>query len=278
MATFDLLTSGLSLPIEPGDDEKYAQKKCKRCGLYYTNAINGACYYHPGRYSEPKLLEGAMVGWSCCRSAGKIGPKIFELSVLNEKALEKNSKGCTKADLHQEDEQYTKIMRNFPLDTNAAKAAASLHVSNDTSTPHPGPPQEDEEFIYHQVQKEDTLMGLSLKYNVSTVDIQRVNRLMGSHDIWHLKTIKIPKRALSPHTKPPVPSPTPSRNTSRDVDPYKGAVEEFQRMTACTKDEARFYVSQAGGDLQMALMDYRSDAAYAASNKMPKNSGKKKLL
>jgi LysM repeat protein len=277
MTTFDLLTNGLKLPIEPGDDEKYAQKKCKRCGQYYTNATNSACYYHPGRYNEPKLMEGTMVGWSCCRSAGKMGPKIFELSVLNEKALDKNAKGCTKEDLHEEDQQYTRLMRNFPLDTAAAKAA-SAQISNDSSTPNPGPPQEDEEFIYHQVQKEDTLMGLSLKYNVSTVDIQRVNRLMGSHDICHLRTIKIPKRALSPHTKPPAPSPTPPRNTTRDFDPYKGAIEELQRLVGCNKDEARFYVSQAAGDLQMALMDYKSDAAYAASNKMPKNSNKKKLL
>ena len=46
---------------------------------------------------EPTGVD-AMVGWSCCRVSEKIKPPGMPLlTLLNDNALKKDSKGCTKA-------------------------------------------------------------------------------------------------------------------------------------------------------------------------------------
>lgn len=269
MTTVDQLLGFDTPKYSNQENLAHARKKCLRCGQYYTDATNRMCYYHPGRYTEPNVLSGSMSGWSCCREAGKMGPKFFEFSILNEDAMQKNSKGCTKADFHTEDENYSKIISNFPFDLNAEKEREN--AKNIDTTPKPADSiSEDDQFIYHPVQKEDTLMGISLKYNVPMVDIQRVNRLMGSQNIWHLKTIKIPK------TKDSKATPLFMSPKNLTVDPLEGPIAEFQRVVGCSKEEASFYVSEAGGDVEMALIDYKADSEFAASNRMRKN--KKKWL
>lgn len=54
-------------------------------------------------YTEPRsVMQGATVGWSCCRSAGKIHPLgMPALTVVNEVAMKKDAPGCRQARKYQ---------------------------------------------------------------------------------------------------------------------------------------------------------------------------------
>lgn len=107
---------------------------------------------------------------------------MFHLSVLNDEAFQKNSKGCrsagnlffcyliSKKDKHLEDKKYTETMSNFPFDVNAAKQ----FIDTQSKKPEPTPDgktkeetKEDTEFYHHKVSSTDTLVGVALKYNIS---------------------------------------------------------------------------------------------------------------
>lgn len=86
-----------------------------RCGQYFTKAENtGPCFYHPGHWREPSPHAGALVGWSCCAVAGFVDEYNL-LSIMNQNAMNKDSKGCTEAQQHEEDPDYTRATSVFPF-------------------------------------------------------------------------------------------------------------------------------------------------------------------
>eukprot|EP01106_Pelomyxa_sp_JSP_P003306 TRINITY_DN1498_c0_g1_i11.p1 TRINITY_DN1498_c0_g1~~TRINITY_DN1498_c0_g1_i11.p1 ORF type:complete len:162 (-),score=15.84 TRINITY_DN1498_c0_g1_i11:651-1136(-) len=52
------------------DARQVMQRRCARCKQYYTNSdADPTCWFHPGHFVEHKsVMQGASVGWSCCRS------------------------------------------------------------------------------------------------------------------------------------------------------------------------------------------------------------------
>ncbi|CAN0888307.1 LysM and putative peptidoglycan-binding domain-containing protein 1 [Linum grandiflorum] len=75
-------------------------------------------------------------------------------------------------------------------------AATSVHSSPTTS------PVSRRGFIEHSVSKFDTLAGVAIKYGVEVADIKKKNGLVTDHQMFALKTLRIPL----PGRHPPSPS------------------------------------------------------------------------
>eukprot|EP01114_Cavostelium_apophysatum_P008056 TRINITY_DN2031_c0_g1_i3.p1 TRINITY_DN2031_c0_g1~~TRINITY_DN2031_c0_g1_i3.p1 ORF type:complete len:480 (-),score=125.36 TRINITY_DN2031_c0_g1_i3:321-1760(-) len=161
-----------------------------------------------------------------------------------------NSIGCTVCDHHAEDAAYSAIITQFPIrsDVEAAsepsirvlpeqllarKGIAGYKKTLDETPTSPklgpkvaeerpkspseeNPAENDEkppEFFVHMIQKEDTLVGLSLKYSIPVPILQRVNHLSGANllQISHMKSIRIPTNGKY------IPSQTIRPPTKRDI-------------------------------------------------------------
>jgi len=246
------------------EEKLYSQKRCMKCRQYYIEAENGECKYHSGVYTaHTNALQGTEVGWSCCRIKEYIGPTIYDtklFSVLNDDALNKNGKGCKTAAKHTEDAVYTEATANFPFDLNAAKQAA-LERSKSSSNSTPAIKSEtektkgsedktddNEKFIKHNVVEGDTLVGISLKYNVPVPTLQRANRLT-SHQIFHKKSLVIPLAA-----------------TPADVIPQDNlkseALRKFQKQTGASREETQLYLDEHNYNLEEALSHWEKDSKW----------------
>eukprot|EP01025_Chloroclados_australasicus_P000183 TRINITY_DN1008_c0_g1_i1.p1 TRINITY_DN1008_c0_g1~~TRINITY_DN1008_c0_g1_i1.p1 ORF type:complete len:398 (-),score=29.10 TRINITY_DN1008_c0_g1_i1:641-1699(-) len=56
--------------------------------------------------------------------------------------------------------------------------------------------EEDDNYIFHKVQKHDTVMSLAIKYNVSVLDLRRANNLLSDQSMYAKDKLLIPKKAL----------------------------------------------------------------------------------
>src|SRR5690348_857138 len=79
------------------------------------------------------------------------------------------------SDAHWEDEQYTKLLQQFPFNAEVAKKQLQHEKAEDSAigtTPQVSTKDipNDPNFIPHIIKEGDTLVGLALKYGV-TVDI-----------------------------------------------------------------------------------------------------------
>ncbi|CAN1255074.1 LysM and putative peptidoglycan-binding domain-containing protein 1 [Linum perenne] len=79
---------------------------------------------------------------------------------------------------------------------NANATTPSKHNGSGTSTnnssPTSSPVSRARGFIEHQVSKFDTLAGVAIKYGVEVADIKKKNGLITDHQMFALKTLKIP--------------------------------------------------------------------------------------
>jgi len=73
-----------------------------------------------------------------------------------------------------------------------------------------------EKFFEHPVTGQETLMGISLKYDVPISEIQRANRLGNSFQIFHLRTLLIPKKSTSIKATENLPNSPPQEQVPRD--------------------------------------------------------------
>eukprot|EP01023_Acetabularia_acetabulum_P010625 TRINITY_DN14838_c3_g1_i1.p1 TRINITY_DN14838_c3_g1~~TRINITY_DN14838_c3_g1_i1.p1 ORF type:complete len:315 (+),score=38.41 TRINITY_DN14838_c3_g1_i1:129-1073(+) len=71
-------------------------------------------------------------------------------------------------------------------------------LSNDEEEPQQTWKQDEmnEDFLIHKVQKQDTLMSLAVKYNVTVQDLKRANNLLSDLSIYTKDSLLIPKKAL----------------------------------------------------------------------------------
>jgi len=178
-------TSG-KLPVLNGSNELQnmgsgdgnSVKCCKICRRLYKEEENSewACKYHRGKYqaSAPFTSFGSLKRWSCCF-----------------KEIE-NSEGCT-AGRHQEDRRVTGILNTFNTVSNSEeKNLESPRTPEKSPQKVPKIPEKRIGQVKHEVQKDDTLQSLALKYNVTLEAIRKANKLF-SDQIFARKFLIIPE-------------------------------------------------------------------------------------
>jgi len=74
---------------------------------------------------------------------------------------------------------------------------ASLHYKKSEEHGSPGRRQPPDTTIQCDIQPKDTLLSLSLKYNVPIAELKRVNNILTDQGFYALKRIKIPVRPYS---------------------------------------------------------------------------------
>eukprot|EP01114_Cavostelium_apophysatum_P018302 TRINITY_DN5637_c0_g1_i2.p1 TRINITY_DN5637_c0_g1~~TRINITY_DN5637_c0_g1_i2.p1 ORF type:complete len:169 (-),score=34.19 TRINITY_DN5637_c0_g1_i2:79-585(-) len=99
------------------EEKLYSQKKCKRCFNFFSDASTEACYYHPGTFVESYHPSAAKdIGWTCCRVKDYIQISNVPIcSLINEKAMQRNAKGCEVSEKHQEDPSFSRSISSFPF-------------------------------------------------------------------------------------------------------------------------------------------------------------------
>jgi LysM repeat protein len=105
--------------------------------------------------------------------------------------------------------------------------------------------------IEHLVMPDDTLQGICLRYNTSTLDVKRRNYL-SSNAISHLRILKI---AVKPYTSFKV------QLASEDV-----ILQKFQNATHEQVTESRLYLEESGYDLDKALHAWKLDEEWVKAN------------
>ncbi|KAH3744930.1 hypothetical protein Pelo_13656 [Pelomyxa schiedti] len=249
------------------------RRRCVRCHQYYSLGDKDlTCFYHPGQFVEPKsCMQGTMVGWTCCRYGDEfnffVDHPMAKIKVLKADATDRNCRGCRVADTHLEDTAYTNIMSSFPFDSQGAimqraqEQAASTKTATPTSptTPSliPPPPTTTDEYIAHTVLPSDTLEGLAVRYSVTAGAIQRANRLP-NRDIFHLKTLMIPRNGNGP-----VP---PPRAPVLIEDPRIAQRKRFMLQFAVTQQEATYYLEMTEYNFDKAAEEFKADVKWEASN------------
>lgn len=139
----------------------------------------------------------------------------------------------------------------LPARSGAAEIAAATGIAAAT----------DDEYIYHPVDKRDSLMAISLRYGISVADLKLVNNLP-TENLAAVRTLKIPRDRARVVIAP--------ATTSED-----GKSAKVRRLIALaigrvpgerlSEPEARFYLEDAGWDVDAALALWRRDEDFDAS-------------
>lgn len=120
-------------------------------------------------------------------------------------------------------------------------------------------PTKDPLILDHLVLPSDTLNGICLRYNVSAVEIRRLNNFSGSQ-IQFMKTLRIP---VGPNA------------LQKDIQPDHSRilVQQFRNATGEGTIETQFYLEEAENDLQKALDLWKADNEASSSASTGTSSG-----
>eukprot|EP01092_Planopodium_desertum_P012644 TRINITY_DN598_c0_g2_i1.p1 TRINITY_DN598_c0_g2~~TRINITY_DN598_c0_g2_i1.p1 ORF type:complete len:309 (+),score=-20.06 TRINITY_DN598_c0_g2_i1:62-988(+) len=261
------------------EDAQLVQKRCERCGIFYTEATNGECFYHPGEFDEPRGKSGALVGWSCCRVLETNKQMLFipagTFTVLKEESLKKDGRGCRRAEKHIEDTLYSKATARFPFkkENLSAGPLAGRTITPGGTTPHTpahgptpsappltpsAPPDEafDETMYFKHVKEEgDTLLGLAIRYDIDVGELKRINRLFSDQMFQLSKFILIPKEKEA----------LPMKDKKLE-DKNSLLLSKFKRRTGCDLATAKYYLSMTEYKFDEALKEWNDDIAFEKSS------------
>lgn len=137
-------------------------------------------------------------------------------------------------------------------------------VKVDESANVPERSTSDPSVIYHDVQPEDTLQGICLRYGVSIMEVRRVNMFSGNA-IQHIKILRIPLiKGVSPVGD--------ERDSSKEA-----ILQRFRDETKESIAESRLYLEDNHWDLTIALSAWRGDESWE-SNQPPHAFGCEDLM
>jgi len=163
-----------------------ANKCCKICRKLYKEEENSewACKYHRGKYQASQAFTSvaSLKRWTCC-----------------SKEVE-NAEGCV-AGRHTEDKRVTGILNTFNMTVSPSSSSEDIEpqeespkeeIKKEVEIMVPKKKTKRRGELRHEVDKDDTLPKLAVKYNVSVTDIKRANKLF-SDQIFAKKFLIIPE-------------------------------------------------------------------------------------
>jgi len=108
---------------------------------------------------------------------------------------------------------------------------------------------------YHTITPEDTLVGISLKYNIPVDEIKKANKMFSSN-VQERKKLLIPGKG-SGQVRP--------KTENEQVFERRNKLKEFQRLTGTELPEGKYYMEEANYDLEAAKTQYQQDVAWERS-------------
>jgi hypothetical protein len=134
------------------------------------------------------------------------------------------------------------------------------------------------DYIKYQLLNSDTLVGLSLRFNVTvrnfilysysltifkTKELRTINKLSTDEQMWGKGYILIPYRGqgLAQHT------PEQLRRLAEQARLRK--LSKFQRTTKCNQKEAIYYLDVCNWDYDFAIHEYEEDLKWEKKVPMP---------
>ena len=129
-----------------------------------------------------------------------------------------------------------------------------LHYKKTEDLGSPGRRKHQETTIQADIQPSDTLLSLSLKYNVPIAELKRVNNILSDQGFYALKRIKIPVRPYSlllpdVHDKARLPSPNGWVVESKDSPTLSSSLSS-RVSTACSSPYSEREEQEEGGENQ----------------------------
>lgn len=139
----------------------------------------------------------------------------------------------------------------LPARPGAAEIAAATGIAAAT----------DDDFIYHPVDRRDSLMALSLRYGVPVADLKMLNNLP-TENLAAVRTLRIPRDRARVVIAP----------TGASADDHGAKIRRLIALAIgrmpgerLSEPEARFYLEDAGWDVDAALAAWRRDEDFDAS-------------
>ncbi|KAL4429915.1 hypothetical protein ABPG74_000281 [Tetrahymena malaccensis] len=161
--------------------------------------------------------------------------------------------------LNDESQQF--LLANQQINTSYANSNNNQQVGNmfdqqrqiNVAPSQSIQPQNNSEFIIHKILPTDTLLGISIQYQVSEHRIKVANDLH-SDEIYYKKELKIP-------------NPQANNLSNLQIDPIKAQQDQlvffFKTKILKGKDQqtkvARIYLEAADWDINQAEQDYKED-------------------
>eukprot|EP01117_Protostelium_nocturnum_P008107 TRINITY_DN2889_c0_g1_i1.p1 TRINITY_DN2889_c0_g1~~TRINITY_DN2889_c0_g1_i1.p1 ORF type:complete len:293 (+),score=130.13 TRINITY_DN2889_c0_g1_i1:120-998(+) len=229
--------------------------KCKNCNKFYlAKEKNGSgleCHFHPGYFGQIKMLNQ----WSCCSNTLFDAPPCSVGEHVECLVTSQNIR-----DYRQMESQY---INSSPLSMDSSFSSSKQEEKEEkreiASEPKKGEEKEKEvvasgQLIRHQVKTTDTMLGLSIKYNVKAEDIKRANKLTRDGDLITRLFVLIPNAAIE----------TPPIQTQQKLS-KKQLIQKFIEKTNCPPSEASFYLEGSNFDLEEAIKDFNEDESWEKS-------------
>lgn len=246
-------TGKVKLPS--AEDALYVQKQCVNCRKFYREVDNNASEGSSSTSQKPICFFHRSN--TCCT--------YLDLASDDRNIIPEKQRGCIHALRHVEDAGYSAIIAKFPIHTDTLQVMKQVHERRGVGLVNPEDAADDvqivdDAFIVHRVALTDTLMGISLYYNVKVPDIQRANKLI-SHQIYHKKTLLIPRPDV-----PIKPREAPAESAEHAKVRRQKQIKLFCQMTSCDREEAKYYMEACDYHIDKAIKEWKTDGEWAKNN------------
>ena len=208
--------------IEP----TYGLARCTRCGIMYDQSeAEQQCRYHPGEFTNRRMVGPAMGQWTCCGE-------------YQERAV-----GCKTSAAHVRCVKTAESLDTFPqVEKVGLRQRRPPPEPSEKDGPAKGGPPPD--AVKYTCGVGDTVKGVALKHRMSAADLKKWNKLLSGN--------LFPGLEIYVRSPPP-----PSADEMRAE-----ALRLIQRRAGCTEFEASYYLDECGEgkDPEAALAGLAADA------------------
>lgn len=112
------------------------------------------------------------------------------------------------------------------------------------------------------VRNNDSLRGLSLRYNVKKDRLKKLNGLFHDSELYSRYSVYIPYKE---GTKPEI-TPTTKEERRRE------AISQFKNRYKITKEEAKYYLSSSQWDIEKAASMRMADLQFDTAHCIPRST------
>jgi hypothetical protein len=247
--------------------------RCARCGLYYQgngfsdNVGELACHYHPGTFRAKfrgMYSSVTLTSWSCCDNTSERakGCKAYARHLECARTAQalrmlprRESKGKLEGETGETGERGTPGQPEATPTTEAiAQGIPELVPHDPLVVPVPSSKVErsGENYIKHFVSNQDTLLSISVRYDVEVDELCTINRLprgMTSSSLYTRLFVLVPDRGQQAQHEDPATL-------------AQRLIQRFVRTARCSAGEARSYLAMAAWQYEAALEQHRVDVGW----------------
>jgi LysM repeat protein len=141
-------------------------------------------------------------------------------------------------------------LQNFPFEPTRAP---EFHQTSPKSEENPKEPLAEEivpKSLYNYIiQKNDTLVGIALKFGIPVGELQRTNRLL-NREIFHLKKLLVPVAEQNLHL-------FPNLDLTTNESAKQVLTHRFIERTHCSIEESTSYLERNSYNFESSLKEWK---------------------